>query len=80
MERKKVVIEVHFNWHEQRDGDWAGYDGDIVKLEDDNIDNIEYRQAQGEGDRHYCHIFYKNGVEKRVFNLKQVEWDYEGNI
>ena len=40
---------------------------ECIKLCNDDVDRIEYHEPQGEGDAHYCDVYYTNGYEYRVF-------------
>ena len=40
----------------------------------DKVKSITYHVPRGEGDRHFCDIYYVNGTKIRVFNINKIEW------
>jgi len=47
-------------------------DGEYYEYGNDEIIKISYHHAQGEGDRHYCDIYYSGGRLVTVFDLKKI--------
>ena len=45
------------------------------KIEGKAITKIEYHEPQGEGDAHYCDIYYEDETMKRIFRPDEIDFD-----
>ena len=66
----KKIIELQDNYKQSvSDGkEIFGESWDSVKITDENVLSIEEHLPQGEGDRYYCDVEYKDGKIFRTFN------------
>lgn len=50
------------------------------RLSRGDIEKIEYHPPQGDGDRHYVDVYFKDGTKQRDFNFNYVKFDKETEI
>ena len=71
----KQVRSVIFNWFTTERGE----EYCCAEVGKQDVIDIRYHFPQGEGDKHYCTIHYKNGDESIIFNLNRVNFSEEAN-
>jgi hypothetical protein len=59
---------------EEKQIEYVRAGGTFYQLGNKGVNKIKYHSAQGEGDRHYCDIYYDNGTEIRAFNIEDIIW------
>lgn len=69
------VNRVQYNWFAS-DKFHYGEHSECEEVGENRVVEITYHESQGEGDSHYCDIFFENGKMERVFNLNKVTGEY----
>ena len=45
-----------------------------LRYDMEHIASIKYHEPVGNGDAHYCDVYFKDGQHKRYFNINEVEF------
>ena len=68
----KKVKAIIFDWFYSTENGEQYCSSRVGKL---GVSKIEYHPAMGDGDRHFCDVYYEEGSVIRKFNLNSVEFE-----
>lgn len=63
------IKQINFNWFSSEE---AGEEFSSYVVGCSGVIKIEQRYPAGEGDRHYCTVYFEDGSEEVIFNINQI--------
>ena len=80
LEEEKGNGEIMFikaftnNWYAYSNPSEYGENYLYMRHDMDHIVCIKYHEPAGNGDAHYCDVYFWNGENKRYFNINEIEF------
>ena len=62
------------NWYAYSNENEYGENFLYLRYKDKSVATIRYHEPAGDGDAHYCDVYFKDGQYKRYFNINEVEF------
>ena len=62
------------NWYTYSNENEYGTDYLYLRYDMEHIASIQYHEHAGDGDAHYCDVYFKDGQHKRYFNINEIEF------
>jgi hypothetical protein len=64
------VKKVIFDWFYSHE---CGEDYSFYEVGKTKVMAITYHKPAGEGDRHYCEVYFSDGKKEIIFNINRIE-------
>ena len=70
------ITKIYYNWVQVSDSRDAGCDWELAEIGEKDCVKIEEHKSQGEGDKWYYDIHFKNGDILRTFNPNEIVYEH----